>query len=164
MKAGRQAGGGKQIPAAWLTAAVPGPEPARQNGTLEDLIRFFKKPARWLLRERLGIRPEEGQEALATREPFVLDGLENYQVLEQMLELHLDRRPAAEIATILRAEGALPHGQVGKCVFTQAQERVARFAGRLGRVWPRRAREPLVMDVPLGGFRLTCLLYTSRCV
>ncbi|MCC8987326.1 MAG: exodeoxyribonuclease V subunit gamma [Candidatus Contendobacter sp.] len=155
VEAGRQAGRGKQVPAALLTAALPEPEPALHNVTLEDLIRFFKNPARWLLRERLGIRPEEGQEALATREPFVLNGLENYQVLEQMLELHLDRRPAAEIATILRAEGALPHGQVGKCVFTQAQERVARFAGRLGRVWPRRAQEPLVMDVPLGGFRLT---------
>lgn len=152
--AGRQAGRGEQVPAALLTVELPEPEPALRSVRLDDLIHFFKNPARWLLRERLGVRPEEGEEALATREPFVLNGLENYQVLGQMLELHLERRSAADIATILRAEGALPHGQVGECVFRQAQERVTRFAGRLGRVWPRRAQEPLVMDAPLGEFRL----------
>ena len=155
VEAGRQAGRGERVPATLLTATLPEPEPALHTVTLVDLIRFFKNPARWLLRERLGVRPEEGEEALATREPFVLDGLENYQVLQQMLDLHLERRPAATIATILRAEGALPHGQVGECVFKTAQDRVTRFAGRLGRIWPRRAQEPLVVDLPLGGFRLT---------
>nr|MBZ4193359.1 hypothetical protein [Candidatus Contendobacter sp.] len=151
----RQAGRGEQDAAPLLTAELPEPDPTLRTVTLEGLIRFFKNPARWLLRERLGVRPEEGEVALATREPFVLDGLERYQLLEEMLELHLDRHPAAEMNTIVRAGGGLPHGQIGECVFTQAQERVVRFAGRLGRVLPRRAGEPLVVDLPLGEFRLT---------
>ncbi|MCC6135434.1 MAG: exodeoxyribonuclease V subunit gamma [Candidatus Contendobacter sp.] len=152
--ASRQAGRGEQDAVPLLTVALSKPDSALRTVTLDGLIQFFKNPARWLLRERLGVRPEEGEAALATREPFVLGGLERYQLLEEMLELHLERHQAAEIDTIVRAAGALPHGQIGECVFTQAQERVVRFAGRLGRVLPRRAGEPLVVDVPLGEFRL----------
>jgi exodeoxyribonuclease V gamma subunit len=119
------------------------------------LTQFFKNPAKWLLRERLGIRVDEGEEALETREPFVPDALESYQMLDEMLELHREGRPAAEIATIMRANGALPHGQVGECVFVDAYERVERFAGRLGRVFPRRDGAPLELDLMLGEFRLT---------
>jgi exodeoxyribonuclease V gamma subunit len=55
----------------------------------------------------------------------------------------------------MRASGALPHGQVGECIFAGASDRVARFAGRLGRVLPRRDTQPLEVDVALGDFRLT---------
>jgi len=155
VEASRQAGRGERDAPPLLTVELPEPEPALRTVTLEGLARFFKNPARWLLRERLGIRPEEGEEALATREPFVLDGLENYRLVGQMLELHRDGRPAAEIEQVMRASGALPHGQVGECVFAGAQERVTRFAGRLGRALPRREAGLLNVDLTLGEFRLT---------
>ena len=155
VEASRQAGRGERDAAPLLTVALPEPEPALRAVTLEGLARFFKNPARWLLRERLGIRPELEEEALATREPFVLDGLENYRLVDQMLELHLDRRPAAEIERVVRAGGALPHGQVGQCVFAEARARVTRFAGRLGRALPGRKTEWLNVDLALGDFRLT---------
>ncbi len=155
VEASRRAGRGERAATALLAGELPEPEPALRTVTLEGLIRFFKNPARWLLRERLGIRVEEGEEALETREPFVLDGLENYQVLGRALELYREDRPAVEIEAVLRAGGALPHGQVGECVFAGARERVVRFAGRLGRVLPRRAAEPLNLELTLGEFRLT---------
>ncbi len=155
VEASRQAGRGEREAAPLLDVELPEPEPALRTVTLEGLARFFKNPARWLLRERLGIRPERGAEALETREPFVLDGLENYRLVGQMLELHRDRRPAAEIEKIMRASGALPHGQVGECVFAQAQGRVMRFAGRLGRVLAGQGAEWVNIDVVLGEFRLT---------
>ena len=155
VEASRRAGRGERVATALLTEELPEPEPALRTVSLEGLVRFFKNPARWLLRERLGIRVEEGEEALETREPFVLDGLENYQVLGRALELYREDRPAADIETVLRAGGALPHGQVGECVFAGARDRVVRFAGRLGRVVPRRAVEPLSLDLTLGEFRLT---------
>jgi exodeoxyribonuclease V gamma subunit len=155
VEASRQAGRGERDAAPLLTVALPEPEPALRAVTLEGLARFFKNPARWLLRERLGIRPELEEEALATREPFVLDGLENYRLVDQMLELHLDRRPAAEIERVVRAGGALPHGQVGQGVFAEARARVTRFAGRLGRALPGRKTEWLNVDLALGDFRLT---------
>lgn len=155
VEASRQAGRGERDAVPLLTEELPEPEPALRSVTLEGLARFFKNPARWLLRERLGIRPEQGEEALATREPFVLDGLENYQLVGQMLELHRDGRPAAEIESVMRASGALPHGQVGESVFAEAQARVTRFAGRLGRALPRRGAEWLNVDLALGEFRLT---------
>ena len=156
VEASRRAGRGEREAAPLLAAALPEPEPALRAVTLDALARFFRNPARWLLRERLGIRPELEEEALATREPFVLDGLENYRLVGQMLDLHLDRRPVAEIERVARASGALPHGQVGECVFAEAQARVTRFAGRLNRALPsRRSARWLNVDLPLGEFRLT---------
>ncbi len=155
IEASRHAGRGEQETAPLLAGELPEAEPAWRLQTLEGLARFFKNPARWLLRERLGIRPEQGEEALETREPFVLNRLENYQLTGQMLDLYLDRRPAGEGEKVVRASGALPHGQVGGCGFAQAQGRVARFAGRLGRVLPGRKTDWLNLDLALGQFRLT---------
>ena len=155
IEASRQAGRGERDAAALLSGELAEPEPALRWVTLESLTQFFKNPARWLLRERLGVRVDEGEEALETREPFVPDALESYQMLDEMLELYREERPAADMETILRATGALPHGQVGECVFAGAYERVERFAGRLGRVFPRRGQAPLELDLMLGEFRLT---------
>ncbi|MBK7983441.1 MAG: exodeoxyribonuclease V subunit gamma [Candidatus Competibacteraceae bacterium] len=154
IEASRQAGRGERQATPLLTVELPEPEPVLRTVTLAHLARFFKNPARWLLRERLGIQPEKGEDALAIREPFVLDGLESYQLVGQMLALHQEGRPAAEIAKVVRASGALPHGRVGDCVFADAQERVVRFAGRLGRALPRRGAEWLNVDLTLGEFRL----------
>lgn len=155
IEASRQAGRGELDAAPLLTSELPEPEPALRWVTLENLTRFFRNPTRWLLRERLGIQVDESEEALETCEPFVLDGLENYQLLGRMLDLHREGRPVPEIETIMRASGALPHGQVGECLFAGASDRVTRFAGRLGRILPRRDSEPLEIDLNLGDFRLT---------
>lgn len=155
IEASRRAGRGEREPTPLLTEELPEPDPALRRVTLDGLCAFFRHPARWLLRERLGIRADQDEEVLATREPFVLDGLENHQVLGRLLELHRADEPAARIKTILRAGGALPHGQVGDCVFEQAHERVARFAGRLGRLLPRREPEPLDLQLRVGEFELS---------
>ncbi len=154
-EASRQAGRGGREPAPLLTAELPEPEPTLRRVTLDRLTGFFRNPARWLLRERLGVRPDESEEELATREPFVLNGLESHQLLGRMLELHREGRSATTIQAAMRGSGALPHGQVGDCVFSQAQERVTRFAGRLGRVLPRRDPEPLDLELKLGEFELS---------
>ena len=154
-EASRQVGRGERDPAPLLTTELPEPEPALRRVTLENLTGFFRNPVRWLLRERLGIRPDEGEDALETREPFVLNGLENHQLLGRMLGLHRDGRTVAEIQAVARGSGALPHGQVGDCVFVEAQDRVTRFAGRLGRVLPRRDPEPLDLELRLGEFEVS---------
>jgi exodeoxyribonuclease V gamma subunit len=138
-----------------LTTVLPEAEASLRMVTLDGLLGFFRHPTRWLLRERLGIRLDEGEAALETREPFVLDGLATNGLLQHMLELHRDGRTLTEIQAVARGNGALPHGQVGDCVFSAAQERVSRFAGRLGRVLPRRESPIRDVDLTVDGFRLT---------
>lgn len=154
-EASRCAGRGDRSAAPLLTVDLPEPEAALRIVTLEGLLRFFRNPAQWLLQERLGIRLNEDEETPATREPFVLNGLENYNLLQQMLELFLEGRPLNGIEAVVRGSGALPHAQVGECVFAQAKDRVVRFAGRLGPVLPRGAQQALDVDLALGPFRLT---------
>lgn len=155
LDASRQAGAGTADVPALLTSALPAPDVARRWLSLEELLQFLKHPTCWLLKERLGIKIDRGEEALAISEPFVPDALENYQLLNDMLELHREGQDALAIQALLRANGMLPHGQVGECVFSDSFERVARFAGRLGRVFPRRGLEALELDLTLGEFRLS---------
>ena len=154
-EASRHAGRGEQEAAPLLTTELPEPEAMLRRVTLEELLRFFRNPVQWLLRERLGIRPDEDKEALETREPFVLDRLENHDLLQQMLELYREGQALTEIQAVVQGSGSLPHGQVGECVFIEARERMTRFAGRLGRVLPRRELEALDINLAFGEFRLT---------
>ena len=155
LAASRQAGRGEHMPGLLLTTALPPADPALRQVTLEGLIHFFRHPARWLLRERLGVRPTQEADELATTEPFVLEGLENHQVLGRMLELHRAGQSPTAVAAILRAAGALPHGQVGDSVLEHAQDRVLRFAGRLGRLLPRSAPDPWDVTVQVGEFTVS---------
>jgi exodeoxyribonuclease V gamma subunit len=155
VEASRHAGRGGREARPLLTTMLPEADSSLRTVTLDGLARFFKNPVRWLLQERLGIRPAQEEEALETREPFILNGLENYQLAAQMLELYLERRPLPEIQKVMQAGGGLPHGQVGSCVFTRTESRVVRFAGRLGRVLPGRKTDWLNLDLTLGEFRLT---------
>ena len=154
-EASRCAGRGDHEAAPLLTTELPEAEATLRLVTLDGLLGFFRHPTRWLLRERLGIRPDDGEAALETREPFVLDGLATTGLLQRMLELHRDRRTPGEILAVAQGSGALPHGQVGDCVFSAAQQRVSRFAGRLGRVLPRREAPFWEVDLTVGDFRLT---------
>lgn len=154
-EASRYAGRGEREATPLLTTELPEAEATLRLVTLDGLLGFFRHPTRWLLRERLGIRPDDGEAVLETREPFVLDGLATTGLLQQMLELHRDGRTLTEIQAVARGNSALPHGQVGDCVFSAAQQRVSRFAGRLGRVLPRRESPVLDVDLTVGDFRLT---------
>ena len=95
------------------------------NITLADLQRFFRNPAAWYARRRLGVRLPEREEELSDREPLYLEGLERYRIGRLLLR-HLQRasiqRPASGIEQIealdpagpfyqlLRTSGALPPG------------------------------------------------------
>ena len=54
-EASRHAGRGEREAASLLTTELPEPEATLRIVTLEGLLRFFRNPAQWLLRERLGI-------------------------------------------------------------------------------------------------------------
>ena len=155
LAASAQAGRGERAAPILLTSSLTELDAAQRWVSFEDLLQFFKHPTRWLLRERLGIHIDTGEEALATREPFVLDALENYHMVNQMLALHREQYAAAEIENLLRADGGLPHAQVGKCVFADAYERVSVFAARLSPVLPYKKHEALELDLDLGAFRLS---------
>ena len=121
---------------------------------LEQLVRFFTHPTRYLVRERLGIRLEEDAGLLEVREPFTLDPLAGFQLRQTMLDGRLRGRPADEVHAAARAAGFLPHGAVGDVLLQREAARVAAFARRVEARRPAGFVKHLAVDLDLGPVRL----------
>ncbi len=85
---------------------------------LEDLIAFFRHPARFFLR-RLGVRMDPPQAAIEESEPFALEGLERYRLGNRILEERLSGTAALDLLEALRSEGKLPPGRAGEVEFCE---------------------------------------------
>lgn len=153
-EASRIAGHGTAQATPLFTQGLPTPEPLWRTVELGQLVQFYAHPVRYLLRQRLGLKLEERQALLDTREPFAPTAASVQRLREELLRLHRSGLSLDEAGAVLRAAGQLPHAQVGASVLAQCQADVAHFADRLDAVWPRYPLHPLRLDVTLGGIRL----------
>lgn len=140
----------------FVTGPLP---PARTEGAetaveveLDELVRFFERPARSFLQRRLLLSLGQDAQPIVNREPLLLDNLERWSVGDTILatapEAPRDALP------ILRARGTLPPGTPGRCTFDEIApeaEAIARRA-RAVRARPRLADVTVALD--LGRFRL----------
>jgi exodeoxyribonuclease V gamma subunit len=81
---------------------------------MERLLEFFRGPARFFLRHRLGAMLPREEEALLDREPFAMTGLERYTLQQRVLAERLAGKGVEMDLSRLRAEGDLPHGLPGE--------------------------------------------------
>jgi exodeoxyribonuclease V gamma subunit len=149
-EAGRMAGRGQTRPAPLVTSGLPEPGEAGQSVEVRELLAFFRHPVRYFLQRRLGIYLDEAEGLLATREPFTLEPLLRYQLLQEVLQRHLTGEPPDRILSLVRAAGLLPHGQVGVTLFEREWPAVEAFVTRLE---PFLAANPPVtveVDLPVG--------------
>lgn len=153
-EAARLAGRGYAEAQPFMPDALPAPEAEWRAIELEALIRFFRHPARYFLRERLGIRLEEAGEAVDGREPLVFGALEQYALKQRLLAVRMRGEPLPGALPAARASGLLPHAQVGAVVFDQSGDEAAAFAEKLLPVLPERMPEPLGFEFELAGMRL----------
>jgi exodeoxyribonuclease V gamma subunit len=126
-------------------ARLPPAGPEFRTVPLARLVQFFTHPSRFLLRERLGIRIDDADTRVESREPFLLDGLGRYGVRRALLGLQQRGAdlPAAERA--LRSRGLLPHGTVGELATEAEWSGVQAFGQRLALL----AAGPALPPVPL---------------
>ncbi|MEK1908252.1 MAG: exodeoxyribonuclease V subunit gamma, partial [Pseudomonas sp.] len=103
---------------------------------------------------RLGLRLADEEEAIASDEPFSLEGparrgLRNLalQAVERDWSEQQERR-------IARAAGWLPPGELGHALWGKLRGPVRAFAPRLFEARPEDAPQPLLVDVTLAGVRV----------
>ncbi|MCR9248408.1 MAG: exodeoxyribonuclease V subunit gamma [bacterium] len=95
---------------------------------LEDLATFFWHPCRWYLRERLHVfLPRRGDETTTT-EPFTVDALGRWRVLDHALQ----RREAGvgrgrDPIALARTTTELPVGGAGEAAFAEIDDMFGRF-------------------------------------
>ncbi|MDH1105727.1 exodeoxyribonuclease V subunit gamma [Metapseudomonas otitidis] len=136
--------------------AEPLPAPDADWLTLEPsmLVQCFRHPARFLLEQRLGLHLAEPEEALASDEPFALEG-PAWRGLRQLALDAVERGwSEADERRIARAAGWLPNGELGHALWGQLRGPVRAFAPRLFEARPESAPQPLLVDLELAGVRI----------
>ena len=140
--------------ASWFKAALPEPDSDWWQVSLSQLIQFYRHPARYLMQQRLGFHLAIDEESLESREPFALDGLEAWQLRQQVLAQRLAGDDLADIQPLIEATGVLPQGVVGEHALNEQVEKVEDFVDVLLPVYPASFLAPIHFELDLDAFTL----------
>ncbi|MEI6206782.1 MAG: exodeoxyribonuclease V subunit gamma [Desulfuromonadales bacterium] len=139
----------------FFDAPLSPPDEAFREVRIADLLTFYGNPAAFILRHRLGIKPEEDVSPLEAREIFELDNLEAYSIKKDILAYLLTGNDANELLPVLRARGILPPAGQGDAVFKKLSKVVTGFAEQVIRaIAGQPFLPPLDVDLTLGDFRI----------
>lgn len=139
----------------WFEHALPEADDSWRQVSLSQLINFFKHPARYLLRERLGMRLEMTDDQLDIREPFELDGLQAWSLRQQILTSRLKPDVETNMLDLVQATGVLPQGILGEQIFDAQVEKVDSFADKLLPQYPTTLLPAIPFELKLNDLVLT---------
>ncbi|MBL1321201.1 MAG: exodeoxyribonuclease V subunit gamma [Methylophaga sp.] len=138
----------------WFKQLLPEADESWKTVNLVQLLAFYRHPARFLLRERLGLYLESDEEQLDPREPFDLDGLQAWSLRQQLLQYRLSENSLSAALPMIQATGELPQGTVGEMFFDKQAEKVEVFADKLFPDYPDEFLAPLAFSLEINNFVL----------
>lgn len=97
----------------FFSKALHAPDESWRLVSLDDLIRFFRHPARYLIQRRLGIDFQKTEEELPADEPFVADRNAPRKLADRLLPLYLENISPEEIEKTALAGNEFPSGYLG---------------------------------------------------
>ena len=140
---------------AFLPGPIPPPDDEWRTVPLEALLRFYRDPTKYFLKNRLGVLLDETQALIEGTEPFQLDRLSEFKIRNRLMELALlptGDRPDDHV--LLRASGELPHGLAGDRVLDALKLQVTRVSRDLTPLRSGTVLPPQTIDKEIGGIRL----------
>ena len=146
---------GREFSNRFAGVALSEPDESLRRVDLAELTAFFANPTRFLLRDRLGVRLDLDDRMLETDEPFVLGGLERYQLRSEIWSQIQAGIEPERSAALLEGSGRLPQAALGRIACQQARSDVEPL-GELLKPWrPALEATPCEVDFDIDGFRLT---------
>ena len=144
------------IPARFEAALPERPESegSERRVVLGELVGFFANPARWFLRERLGVRLELDDASLEDEEPFELDPLERYWLRADILGRMLAGVHARARRSVAAGKRAAAPGGLGGVVHGRVWEEVEALHRALDPHRGALEARPVEVDVEVGGWRV----------
>ncbi|MDY6957165.1 MAG: exodeoxyribonuclease V subunit gamma [Pseudomonadota bacterium] len=119
-----------------------------------ELLRFWRHPVRYLLRQRLDIDLGLAQDVLADQEPFEPDGLERWQIRTQILAWLRQGMPPRAVLAHLRAADRISAGPWGTLIADQHRDEVLAIHQRFEACGGAQPPRSMSIDLPLGDMRL----------
>jgi exodeoxyribonuclease V gamma subunit len=143
----------KETKPAFITKKLAEPDEEFKQIDLEQLIQFYKSPARAFLKHGFAIQLFNDENLLPIREPFALESFIDTQVRQQ-ISLADKTKPKDNELNLCRAKGLLPHGDIGGKVFDQQAEIVDRFYQQYPQLLDLTPQQQ-AFRLPLGEFTLS---------
>jgi exodeoxyribonuclease V gamma subunit len=140
----------------WFGGVMPSQNEWSDTLTLDALRGFLRAPAETFLRQRLGLRLAEIEDADDDIEPLVAPGrgLQRKQLQQAVFKARLRGEDDLTMQALLRARGLLPSGPLGAHVLATIRKEVDAYADQF-KAWRGDATpQSLRLDVPLDGVRL----------
>ena len=144
---------GEKQPRIFFPKPLDSPEAQDKSLFLEALCAFFRMPARSILRDRAGLFLDEFTEAMDSAESFSLRGLERYVLAGGIVERRVQGRSSLDLYALARAQGELPHGNVGAFAFNQLESQMESFARNTASMLSE-ADQRIDADVLAGGWKI----------
>ena len=116
----------------FFSAPLPAPEAEWRALSLERLIRFFRNPSRFLLRERLGIALVTAEDELADEEPFLPDYPGRQALGQRLLPASLAGLDGNDLKRLARAGIEYPPGRFGERLLDRELVQLGRYARAVG--------------------------------
>jgi len=148
LRTGAQAGQGEEV-------RLCEPEKEWRVVDVVRLLEFFRNPARFFLRHRLGAALPREEESLLDREPFAITGLDQYGLQQRILSERLTGKGAQTDAARLRAEGVLPHGVPGELALANIASEIDAFLPLIRRAMAGYEMVRKDVSVAAGAFTIT---------
>lgn len=98
---------------------------------LAELLRFWQNPARYFLQQNLKMSLQEGEALVEEEEPFALDGLDQYNLRQEIVLRRLAGQTRTHIAAMLAGQGLLPQGSFAGLALQESMAAADALAGVL---------------------------------
>lgn len=147
----------RSVPA-FLVAPLPAPVDAAPIIAIDDLVRFFEHPSRAFLQRRLQLYLGSDTPIVEDREPMELDSLAVWEIGHSLLERSVRGDDLSAAFAAVRANGTLPLGVAGECVYADLRPAVELIGGRARDLMSGERCAPVEVDARVGDCRIIGML------
>ncbi len=144
----------KSVTKDFFGTELPEPEEEWKQLSISDLIAFFQHPARFVLRNRLGIYLREEDVLTDDREPFSLDSLDGYKIGQELLERFLKKESLESYEEVMQSRDMLPEGWSGEQAYRQKATEVRAFGHEIRQYLELQQLDDLEVDFSINDFRV----------
>lgn len=138
----------------FVQAKLSEPEPEWRTVTVQQLVRFFRNPAEYFVKERVGLHLPREEAMLEDAEMFSVNSLIGYNLKRNAVDGLIAHRESHEWQR-LQARGEVPLGTPGLARCHSVQRDAEKFVARLSEVIDEpQATANRQVDLHLGSFHL----------